>query len=287
MTIRNPIEWSLDQARVAASAVGATGADWARLEMERDIPLPTVARIGIPDLWASLREGFEDFKASRADVMLLCVFYPALGLVFGRIASGADTMHLLFPLISGFALVGPLAAVGLYEMSRRREMGATVGWADAFGVLRSPSLGPIVVLGFALAAVFVVWLLAAQMIFSWTLGAGHAASFTEFFDAVFFTHAGVNMIIIGMCVGFVFALAVGIFAVVSFPMLIDRDVGVETALRTSLRAVLANPLPMAVWGLIVVAGLVLGSIPLFLGLVVVLPVLGHSTWHLYRRLVPH
>jgi uncharacterized membrane protein len=144
-----------------------------------------------------------------------------------------------------------------------------------------------VVLGLALAAVFVVWLGAAQAIYAWTLGPGHSATFSDFFQAVLFTHAGVNMIIIGMCVGFVFALVVGIFAVVSFPMLIDRDVGVETALRTSLRAVMANPVPMAVWGLIVVIALVVGSIPLFLGLVVVLPVLGHSTWHLYRRLVPH
>jgi uncharacterized membrane protein len=286
VTIRNPIEWSVDQARVAATAVGATGADWARLEMERGIPLPVVAHIGIGDLIEALRRGLADFAASRTDVMLLCLFYPALGLVLGSIASGADTMHLLFPLISGFALVGPVAAVGLYEMSRRRELGATIGWGDAFGVLRSPSLGPIVALGLALAAVFVVWLVVAQEIYAWTLGPGHTASFAVFFNAVFHTHAGVNMIIIGMCVGFVFALVVGIFAVVSFPMLIDRDVGVETALRTSLRAVAANPVPMAVWGLIVVAGLVLGSIPLFLGLVIVLPVLGHSTWHLYRRLVP-
>ncbi len=286
MTIRNPIEWSVEQARVAATAVGSTGAEWRRLEMERGIPLPAVARIGVGDLLESLRRGFADFTASRADVMLLCVFYPALGLIFGRLASGENTMALLFPLISGFALVGPLAAVGLYEMSRRREMGASVGWADAFGVLRSPSLGPIIVLGLALAAVFVVWLVAAQAIYAWTLGPGHTDSFGDFFNAVLFTHAGVNMIIIGMCVGFVFALVVGIFAVVSFPMLIDRDVGVETALRTSLNAVMANPVPMAIWGLIVVAGLVLGSIPLFLGLVVVLPVLGHSTWHLYRRLVP-
>ncbi len=286
MTIRNPIEWGVDQARVAATAVGATGADWARLEKERDIPLPAVARIGIGDLLEALRRGFDDFKASRTDVMLLCLFYPALGLVLGRIASGENTMALLFPLISGFALVGPLAAVGLYEMSRRREMGATIGWADAFGVLRSPSLGPILALGVALAVLFVVWLFAAQEIYAWTLGPGHTASFSDFFNAVLFTHAGVNMIIIGMCVGFVFALVVGIFAVVSFPMLIDRDVGVETALRSSLHAVAVNPLPMAVWGLIVVALLVLGSIPLFLGLVIVLPLLGHSTWHLYRRLVP-
>ncbi len=286
MPIRNPIEWSVDQAKVAATAVGATGADWRRVEMERGIPLPAVARIGIQDLRDAVTKGVADFAANRTDVMLLCVFYPVLGLVLGRIASGEETLPLLFPLISGFALVGPLAAVGLYEMSRRREMGATVGWADAFGVLRSASLGPIVVLGVALAAVFVVWLVAAQVIYSVTLGPGHTGSFSAFADAVLTTKAGLSMIVIGMGVGFVFALVVGILGVVSFPMLIDRDVGMETALRTSLRAVAANPVTMAVWGLFVAAALIVGSIPIFLGLVIVLPVLGHSTWHLYRKLVP-
>jgi len=284
--IRNPIEWSVDQARVAATVVGATGADWARLEMERDKPLPAVARIGFADLRASLKEGFADFAANRTDVMLLCIFYPALGLVLGRIASGEATLPLLFPLISGFALIGPLAAVGLYEMSRRREMGAQVGWADAFGVLKSPSLGPIVILGVALGMLFIVWLAVAQAIYSWTLGPGYTASFGAFAHGVFGTPAGLAMIGVGMAAGFVFALAVLLLGVVSFPMLIDRDVGVETALRTSVNAVMANPVPMAAWGLIVALALVVGSIPIFLGLVIVLPVLGHSTWHLYRRLVP-
>jgi uncharacterized membrane protein len=286
VAIRNPIEWSVDQARVAATAMGATGADWARLEMERGIPLPAVARIGVPDLLDALKQGLADFAANRTDVMLLCIFYPVLGLVLGRIASGEQTLPLLFPLVSGFALIGPLAAVGLYEMSRRREMGVDVGWADAFGVLRSPSLGPIVVLGLALTAVFVVWLVAAQAIYLWTIGPGHTASFSDFAGAVFATNAGIAMIVAGMGVGFMFALVVLTLGVVSFPMLIDRDVGVETALRTSLRAVLANPVPMAVWGLIVACALVIGSIPIFLGLVIVLPVLGHSTWHLYRKMVP-
>jgi len=286
VTIRNPIEWSVDQARDAAAALGSTGAEWRRIESERDIPVPAVARIGIADLRAALAKGYEDFAANRTDVMLLCIFYPALGLVLGRIASGEDTLALLFPLISGFALVGPLAAVGLYEMSRRREMGAQIGWTDAFGVLRSPSLGPIVVLGLALTALFVLWLIAAQIIYMATLGPGHTATFGAFIHAVLDTRAGFTMIILGMSVGFGFALVVGILSVVSFPMLIDRDVGVGLALRTSVQAVAANPVTMAVWGLIVVVGLVLGSIPLFLGLVIVLPILGHATWHLYRRLVP-
>ena len=246
-----------------------------------------MARIHVADLLDALQKGLADFAANRTDVMLLCIFYPVLGLVLGRIASGEQTLPLLFPLVSGFALVGPLAAVGLYEMSRRREMGRDTGWADAFGVLKSHSLGPIIVLGVALAAVFVVWLVAAQEIYVSTIGPGHTASFQDFAGAVFSTDAGITMIVVGMGVGFCFALVVLTLGVVSFPMLIDRDVGIQTALRTSLRAVLANLVPMAVWGLIVAAALVIGSIPIFLGLVVVLPVLGHSTWHLYRKLVPH
>lgn len=266
--------------------IRSTGADWRRIEMERDIPLPAVARIGIADLRAALVKGLADFGAHRTDVVLLCVFYPVVGLVLGRMASGANTLPLLFPLISGFALVGPIAAVGLYEMSRRRELGVSSGWLDAFGVLRSHSLGPIVLLGVMLAAIFVAWLVAAQEIYLWTLGPGHTGSFEAFFHAVFTTNAGRTMIAIGVGVGFLFAVLVLTIGVVSFPMLIDRDVGVETALRTSVRAVTTNPVTMAIWGLIVAAALVIGSIPVFLGLVIVLPVLGHSTWHLYRKLVP-
>ena len=240
MPIKNPIEWSVEQARVAAVAVGSTGADWRRLEMERGMAPPAVARIGLADLRDALAKGYADFGANRTDVMLLCIFYPVLGLVLGRIASGEQTLPLLFPLISGFALIGPLAAVGLYEISRRREQGANTGWADAFGVLRSPSLGPIVILGLSLGVLFVVWLAAAQFIYSLTLGAGHAATFAGFTHAVLATPSGWAMIAVGMAVGFVFALIVLTLGVVSFPMLIDRDVGVETALRTSVRAVRAQ-----------------------------------------------
>ncbi len=286
MHIRNPIEWSVDQTRVAAMAVGATGADWLRVERERDIPLPAVARIGIADLRDALAKGVADFGANRTDVMLLCIFYPVFGLLLGRMASGEQTLPLLFPLISGFALVGPFAAVGLYEMSRRRELGGQAGWADAFGVLRSHSLGPLAVLGVMFAAIFAIWLLVAEGIYALTVGPGHTASLGSFAQAVFETPAGWAMIVLGLGIGCAFAAVVLTIGAVSIPMLIDRDVGVATAVRTSVRAVSENPVTMALWGLIVAAALVIGSIPVFIGLVVVLPVLGHATWHLYRKLVP-
>jgi uncharacterized membrane protein len=266
-------------------AVGATGADWLRVERERDIPQPAVAQIGLADLKDALVKGLADFGANRTDVMLLCVFYPVFGLLLGRFASGAETFPLLFPLVSGFALVGPLAAVGLYEMSRRREMGRSGGWADAFGVLRSHSIGPLAVLGVTFAAIFALWMLVAQGIYSLILGPGHTASIGSFAHAVFQTPAGWALIVVGMGVGFIFAVVVLTIGVVSIPMLIDRDVGVATAVRTSVRAVSENRVTIAIWGLIVAVALLIGAIPVFLGLVIVLPVLGHATWHLYTRAV--
>jgi len=249
-------------------------------------PLPAVRRIRAADLRDVLARGFGDFGANRTDVIFLCVFYPLVGLVLQRLAAGYEMLPLLFPLASGFALVGPVAAVGLYEMSRRREQGDNVGWTDAFGVVRSPSFGAIVLLGLLLTAIFVLWLLVAEAIYLVTLGPEPPASIAVFLRDVFTTGAGWVLIGVGGGVGFLFALLVLAISVVSFPLLLDRDVGLEAAVWTSVRAVVANPGPMAIWGLTVAGGLVIGSIPLFVGLVIVLPVLGHSTWHLYRKVMP-
>jgi uncharacterized membrane protein len=170
-------------------------------------------------------------------------------------------------------------------MSRRREYG-DAAWPDAFGVIRSRSFGAIVVLGLLLVAIFLFWLIAAESIYEVTLGPEPPASFGAFISDIFSTGAGWAMIAVGMSVGFLFALLVLLISVVSFPLLLDRDVGLGVAVRTSVRAVTVNPVPMALWGLIVAAGLLVGSIPLFLGLIIVMPVLGHATWHLYRKVVP-
>lgn len=286
MTIRNPIEWGYDQLRLAAAGFGTAGrAVWRRRE-NRDIAAPAIRPIEPADLKDVLAKGVADFAAYRADVIFLCVFYPIVGLVLVRLAAGYELLPLLFPLASGFALLGPLAAVGLYEISRRREEGVAVSWADAFGVVRSPNFGAIEILGLLLLAIFLLWLLAAWEIYVHTLGPEPPVSASAFLRDVFTTDAGWALIGIGVGVGFLFAVLVLAISVVSFPLLLDRDVGVRTAIRTSLRSVAASPRAMALWGLIVAGGLVLGSIPLFLGLVVVMPVLGHATWHLYRKAVP-
>jgi uncharacterized membrane protein len=280
MHIRNPVEWSVDQLRLAGHAVESVGR--AR---GLNAPAPAVRHIGVADIRDALARGFEDFAAFRTDVVFLCVVYPLAGLVLARLAFGYDMLPLLFPLASGFALIGPLAAVGLYEMSRRREQTGASSWAEAFDVAHSPSLAAIVMLGLVLLAIFLLWLGAAMAIYDLTLGPEPPASIGGFAHDVLTTARGWAMIAIGVGVGFLFALLAFSISVVSFPLLLDREVGVGTAIMTSVRAVVANPGPMALWGLVVAAALVLGSIPAFLGLIVVMPTLGHATWHLYRKIV--
>jgi uncharacterized membrane protein len=170
-------------------------------------------------------------------------------------------------------------------MSRRREQGDRISWIDAFGVVRSPGFGAILVLGLVLLAIFLLWMLAASVIYQLTLGPEPPVSITSFVRDVFTTSAGWTMIVVGVGVGFLFALVVLAISVVSFPLLLDRDVGLYSAVSTSVRAVATNPGPMALWGLIVAGGLAIGMLPAFLGLIIVLPVLGHATWHLYRKAV--
>jgi uncharacterized membrane protein len=284
--IRHPLEWSADQLRTANVAVGrASHSLRSPAEIERP-GLPAVRRIALTDLGEVLAKGLDDFGAYRTDVIFLCIIYPLAGLVLASLAFGYDMLPLLFPLASGFALIGPVAAVGLYEMSRRREQGVDISWADAFGVVRAPAFGAILVLGLVLLAIFLLWLGAAYAIYFVTLGPEPPASLGAFVSDVFTTSAGWALIVAGVGVGALFALLVLMISVVSFPLLLDRDVGLYRAMATSVHAVLANPGPMAAWGLIVAGGLLIGSIPVLLGLIIVMPVLGHATWHLYRKVVP-
>lgn len=246
---------------------------------------PAIRRISVADLKDALARGFDDFLAVPTHAMFLCVIYPVIGLALARLAFGYSILPLLYPLASGFALIGPVAALGLYELSRRREAGLPASASHAFDVMRSSSIGAIVALGLLLFLVFMLWVASANALYIATFGYAPPASAGAFLTDVFTTKAGWTLIVAGNLIGLVFAVLALTVSVVSFPLMLDRDVGAAVALWTSIRAVAANSLTMALWGLIVAVLLVLGSLPLFLGLTVVMPVLGHATWHLYRKVV--
>jgi uncharacterized membrane protein len=255
-----------------------TGADTSHAQ-------PVVRRIGLTDLKDALARGIDDFKAIPSHAVFLCLIYPVVGIFLGALIFGYGHLWMLFPLVAGFALVGPFAAVVLYELSRQRERGVTPDMTHVLDVFRLPSFGAIAALGLLLTAIFVLWLAVAQSIYLATVGDMQVSSIGEFARRVFTTPEGWRLIILGNGIGFLFALVVLTISVVSFPLLLDRDVGVVDAVLTSCRAVRRNPAIMAIWGLIVAAALLLGSLPFLVGLAVVMPVLGHATWHLYRKVV--
>ncbi len=246
---------------------------------------PQVRRISVKDLTACLSQGWDDFRTTPTQLFFLCIVYPIVGLVAARAAFGGSVVPLLFPLVSGFALVGPISALGLYELSRRREQGEDVSWLNSFDVLRSPSIGSIAVVSVVLVAIFVAWLAAATAIYHGVVGDMAPATLGSLTHDVFHTSEGIRLTIVGNLVGFLFAAGVLSMTIVSLPMLLDRNVGALVAIRTSLRTVWVNPAVMAIWGLIVGVSLAVGAAFLMVGLALVLPILGHATWHLYRRVV--
>lgn len=245
---------------------------------------PQVRHIGLADLREALARGFADFTAIPTQLVFLCLLYPVVGFIAARASTG-DLLPLLFPLLAGLSLMGPVLAVGLYELSRRREAGLPVSWLNAFDVLKSPAIVSIAAMGALLFAVFVIWVVSARAIYVATIGHTVPGDITGLLTMAFHTGPGQRLILLGNLAGLLFAILVLTISVVSFPMLLDRNCSVATALQTSVRAVRRNPVTMACWGLIVAALLVLGGLPFFIGLAVTMPILGHATWHLYRRVV--
>src|ERR1700693_3378391 len=224
---------------------------------------PIIRTIGLSDLREALRLGWEEFRAGRTHAIILCVIYPVLGLVLARTALGYSVLPLLFPLAAGFALLGPFAALGLYELSRRRERGEEAAAWHVVHVLRAPSFGAILGLGALLLALFLTWIAVADTIYVATFGHAPAASIPDFARRVLTTPEGWSLIIIGCGVGFLFAVVALCVSVVSFPLMLDRHATAIDAIRTSLRAVRENPFAMAAWGLIVAVLLAIGSLPFF------------------------
>lgn len=280
-TIGNPLSWMAgaigSAAGYASVAVAPAGADPAAR--------PEVRRLTADDLRRSLRKGWEDMAVFRSDVVFVCLLYPVIGGLLLAMAARGSFIHLLFPVLSGFALTGPVAALGLYEMSRRREAGGPVNWLALFEVMKSPRFGRILMLSLFNVVIFLVWIMLADLIYGLTMGPEVPVSYAAFVREVLTSPEGWALAVLGTGTGFVLALIVLAVGVVSFPLLLDRDVSLPVAVMTSVRVSRENPLVIGLWGLIVAGLLALGSLPALLGLVLALPLLGHATWHLYRAAV--
>ena len=237
---------------------------------------PVVCQITIAGVWGALQQGLRDFSRRPSHYGFVVLIYPVIGMALFTWASGGNAVQLLFPMVPGFALLGPFAAIGLYEMSRRLEKNLDTSWKYAFGVFKSPAMPAIAVLAVMLLGLFLLWIATAQSLYWWLYADLPPASILDFIKDAISTRRGLILIVIGNGVGFCFALIALCTTVVAFPLLLDRDVGVFCAIHASISAVKLNPVPMLFWGAIVASSLFLGMLLAMAGLIVILPVLGHA-----------
>lgn len=244
-----------------------------------------VNKIRLVDLVHAVEEGIADFQEKPTHLFFLAVIYPVATLFAFMVVNNDRLVPLVFPILAGLVLIGPFIGLAMEEMSRHRERGLDMSWGHAFNFFEHPAFKDILMLGLLNIALFLGWVAAANTVFVMTMGDGWSTTAADFTTRALTTPQGWSMIIVGNALGFLFAVAALLFGVISFPILLDKNCGLGAAVVTSVRAVMVNPIPMAAWGLFVGVCLVLGAIPLLVGLAVVVPVLGHATWHLYRKMV--
>ncbi|MDO6797640.1 DUF2189 domain-containing protein [Shimia thalassica] len=280
-TIGNPLSWSAKaiagSGRAAEDIATHLGSD-ARVS-------PRVHRLEVRDVFRALRLGLDDMMWFRTDVVALVAVYPLIGVLLSVMAFEMALLPAVFPMATGFVLLGPVAAIGMYALSKLHEAGESPSISNTMQLLKARTTGPVIVLAGYLVAVFALWMVCAMWVYGATLGPEPPVSVGQFVTDALTTPRGWSMIWIGCGIGVIFAGLVLVTSLVSFPMLVDRPVGLPVAVTTSVRVAVKNPLVTAVWGVTIAFGMFLGSLPIFIGLILVLPVLGHATWHLYRKAV--
>lgn len=235
--------------------------------------------LSLADLRAALRAGWSDFLTHSRFGLFFASIFVAGGLALAYLSASRGEAAWLIPAAAGFPLLAPFAAVGLYEVSRRREANLPLGWKPVLGALLGRGDDQILSMGGIIFVAFGFWMIVAHGVFAIFLGQSGLGSDPL---AIFESSAGVAMVLVGSVIGGAMALGFYAITVISLPMLVDRDVDFLTAIITSLRVVRSNTAVMLTWAFLVGALLFVAMIPLFLGLMIVLPVLGHATWHLYR-----
>lgn len=244
-----------------------------------------IKQIHFKDLWESLRLGVEDWRACRTEVMVLAVLSPVAAITLGAVVAAPNLLPFLFPVCAGLALLGPMVTLWFVALSRERERSGIALAEAAAEPFASSRLNTIQSLGLLSIALFLAWLAVAGIVYAHTMGQSGPARGLEFFVRVFTTTAGWEMIFLGYLTGAVFALITLGLGLVSFPLALDQDVTTWQAITVSARAMARNPVVVLAWGFIVALIMAAGTAVVLLGLAVSLPVLGHATWHIYRRLV--
>lgn len=247
--------------------------------------LPDPVKIGVSDLGAALASGWRDFRRAPAFGLIFSAFYVAGGLVLALVAFAAGQDWWLIPFILGFPLIAPFAAVGLYEVSRRIEAQEPLDWPAVAGAVFAQKDRQVPSMAMVILLLFMFWVFVAHTIFALFMGVSSLTNITSSVAALL-EGRGLAMLITGTLVGGGFAAVLFSFTVVGLPVLLDREVDFITAIIASLRAVALNPVVLAGWAAMIAGLLFIGILPLFLGLFIVLPVLGHASWHVYRRLMP-
>jgi uncharacterized membrane protein len=246
---------------------------------------PFVREITVGDVNEAWAQGLRDFQAAPFFGIVFGGFYAVAGLVIVSSATQLGLSYLVYPLAAGFTLIGPFAAVGLYEVSRCLEAGMAPSWHHVWGVVIEQRNRQLAWMAFVVLFIFIVWMYQVQLLFALFIGLHSFASLKDLLSVLTTTPEGIAFLLLGNAIGAFLSLLLFALTVVSIPLVLDHDIDFVTAMITSVRAVVANPAPMFGWGFTVGVLLVLACLPLFLGLVVVLPILGHATWHLYRKVV--
>lgn len=245
-------------------------------------PLPDIRQLELPDIGAVLRLGLRDFLRAPLFGLFFSAVYVAGGFLLWSAYGVAGQQWWLAPVAVGFPLLGPFAAVGLYEVSRRIEKGMALRWPEVLGVVFAQKDRQIPALAAVVIVLFLFWVFVAHALFALFLGLRAFGPASDMVSLLFEGN-GPLMLAVGTAVGAGFAGVLFATTVVGLPLLLDKEVDFVTAMIHSTRTVLANPVVMAVWGGLIALLLFVGMLPAFLGLFVVLPILGHASWHIYRR----
>ncbi len=252
---------------------------------EPDVPMPEVNELGFDDLKECLLKGMNDFaRAPRFGLVIGSVFTLG-GILIILSLTVWKVNWLVYPAIMGFPLVGPYAAVGLYEVSRRREKNLPLQWKEILKSSWFNSKRELQWMAFVMLFIFWIWIYQVRLLVAIILGEMSFATWARFLEIITTTTEGLIFILVGHVVGAFLAMVLFSVTVVSIPLLLDRDVDFITAMITSISTVFKSPVVMLSWGVFVTLAVIASFIPMFLGLLIVLPVLGHTTWHIYKKAV--